>query len=251
MSGVIEDRTERIKRQIQALLSLSQSPNPEEAASAASKAQMLIEKYQIDIAAIESEHPDLQLPVGHIDVRLPGIIKSDWVIRLSHAIARANLCSVLFNKHSVTFIGRTDNVELATYMMNNLHVQLTNMVRDAVKEHTRKCKALGLSVIGGSNDHQVYRRSWLYGAALEIGKALNDGAENFESSNDGKAIVDTSAARIRSYIQMTWPRIHSFEKRGIRMNNEGYANGRKAGAGISVQVAVTAATSSSVRQLGG
>ena len=156
------------------------------------------------------------------------------------AIARANLCSVLMSKHSVTFVGRTDNVELAVYMMNNLHQQLTDMVRDAVKEHTRQCKARGISVIGGINDHQVYRRSWLAGASRAIGSKLNQGAANFESSNDGRAIVDMNTARIKSYIQMTWPHLSTFSHRGGRVNEDGYARGKEAGAGMAVQAAMSA-----------
>jgi hypothetical protein len=247
MSTVQTNARQRVLAQIDALLSLSKSPNAHEAAAASEKAQALILKHKIEqyeIDCREEEH--VEMPVGHKATTIQGVVKTDWVTTLASGIARANVCKVLYSKHSVTFIGTEDSTELAIYMFNNLHRQLVNMVRDEVRKHTQECKAQGIPVTYGPHNHQIYRRSWLLGAAIEISRALYGEYEVFSTSSSGNAIVVRDQARIEAYEKETWPHIRSFSTCHQSLNGTGYGRGKEAGKNIRAEGGLNATRSSSL-----
>lgn len=124
------------------LLRLANSDNPHEAASAAAKAQDIIDRYQISAALLELEgktpdepHEDIgyfkQAPLdGKVDGRL-----SSWRSRLAITVADANGCKCLFTGGAVNLVGRPSDAETVRY----LYAWLANETERLADKHGKGC----------------------------------------------------------------------------------------------------------------
>lgn len=240
----------------------------EEAATAAAKAQELLQKYNLKLAELG---------------QAPGEIKSDtvwqknrfgkdsrrselWKRNLAHAIGRHNFCEVLSGPHGATFIGYAGDVEVAQYIYNQLVDLLTKMVKIASRENTEKMhqllneaitdalmrmrmghevqQAVGTGEVRdlkGEMNPLVFRRSWLEGAVhgIDMKMALQD--REFErSSKSASALIITRKDAVEKWSKERNPR--AYKRKGWddgdykdRTNWDAFAAGRKAGEQIEVR----------------
>jgi hypothetical protein len=99
-------------RKAAALLRLAQSDNPHEAALAASRAQEIIDRYKLNLAALDSapsEEPAEEISNFKDDPLDDGSI---WKALLAQSIARVNQCQVYRMSGHVHLIGRPSDVAI-------------------------------------------------------------------------------------------------------------------------------------------
>lgn len=119
---------EEIVEKVKKLLKLSGSSNTNEAASAAAKAQELMDRFEIEIAALQSESPkDTIIKENieeHNDFEQGGRIER-WRGFILNALCKTNHCSTYilrekYEKTSFRVIGRKTDIQTVRYMYNSL-----------------------------------------------------------------------------------------------------------------------------------
>jgi len=104
---------------IKKLLALSTSSNPNEAASAAAKAQALLAQYNLELSQVEA-HGGEASDYGQQDVAVGGV--SRWRKTLMLVLARPNFCAVVSYKGTerVSIVGEPHNLEAVKYLYKYL-----------------------------------------------------------------------------------------------------------------------------------
>jgi hypothetical protein len=171
---------------IKKLLRLGKSPNPHEAELAVSRAFEMAARHQIDIESIRLED----------DVRKIVAEKFPCQARLSFARKKIlNLLVAFFNvnivlttvprqanvaKPTVTFIGKTVDIQIARYVYDFLHTARAASLRQFCKEFRRK---------PSRSSQENFIQGWIYGVARTLKKAQSDLSEQQNAlivSEDGR-----------------------------------------------------------------
>ena len=188
-------------RKASKLLKLAQSPNAEEAASAAAKAQEIIDKYRLDIDDIDfdantkAEDNEEVKDFGYEDpLDTPGVKDfSVEMLQLAKTVSYHNQTKVFFIKGASTYelqfkiIGRPTDVQTTRYLYGFFKQQILEMVK-------RICKG---------NSH-TYKWQFLKGVVATIGNKLEDQHEKTvneaKTSHAGNPLalakVDKAVARL-------------------------------------------------------
>jgi hypothetical protein len=129
-------------------LKLSQSANKDEAALAASKAQEIIDKYNLCIDDIQQgkdarreEEPIVNF--GNDPLHEVCQVDSGWTMRLASTIAKLNSCRIYFtSKFSgsviVKVIGRPKDVQVVRYIFGWLESEVRRITREECRGFTRR-----------------------------------------------------------------------------------------------------------------
>lgn len=226
---------EQIINKIQKLLQLADSKknsSVEEAATAAAKAQALMEKHRIEKAMIDNSKHDLK--------RLPLIDKGnpeEWKLYLIAAISKHNGCFVIrsetYEKDNIIHVvGESSDIqsvqELYTYIVNEL---------------IRLCLANLLSIknVYGYCPDATYNRSFYLGATATIESRLEQANQQIRNQKLKKAKNKTEQEKINNVLAKLDNRIQKAKdwitnntKAKIEnvstsnVNNDGYSAGQKA-----------------------
>lgn len=141
------------------LLRLSQSSNPNEAALAASKAQEIIDRYQIESTALnlDGQAPDEPIKDFNADPLEPGRKLDSWKWRLFLVIGKANGCKgYLSGRGGIAVVGRPSDVATVRYFFAWL-VQEVNRLAE------RDCRGNG----------RTYANNYRHGVIDTLGQRLN------------------------------------------------------------------------------
>ncbi len=147
-------------RKVMSCLRLAKSSNPAEAALAASRAQEIMDRYQISMEATQAETPRAtpDEPIQNFDRE--SVIDAcqkdkQWVIQLVKVVGEANGCRTYFrdrNFGSASFlIGRPSDVQTARYLIGLLAEEVRRLGRENTKGYSVK-----------------YRRDFKYGVVIAI-----------------------------------------------------------------------------------
>jgi uncharacterized protein DUF2786 len=219
---------ERILERIQKLLALTEArgATPEEAASAAAKAQSLLFEHNLSMASVERHDTDKGKTeqFANTDFLMNATRFSvSWHRTLLGGIASANFCKAVFGQGATAhIIGQTSNVEVVAYLYNYLSREIERLAteglrREGVLEHRRRWKV-----------------SFCYGAAMTIRQRLREQKErNSAQSAACTALVVVSDADLKRAVGAFFPRLTTL--RGGRISNSnGYAAGQEAGCGMAM-----------------
>lgn len=219
-------------RKAAALLRLAQSDNPHEAALAASRAQEIIDRYKLNLAALDSapsEEPAEEIRNFKDDPIDNGGI---WKALLAQAVANVNQCRIYTSGGNVHIIGRPSDVAL----VRPFHAYLAGEIERLASRH---CKG----------NSRTYWNNFRHGAVETIKQRLNASlaatvetvkAEALASGNaNALTIVNNSLALIEKRKQEVadWTRANmSLRNRTARSsyNNAGHAAGRAAGQSVNL-----------------
>ena len=115
---------------IKKLLALSTSSNPNEAASAAAKAQELLMQHNLTMSQIETHGQESQYCEAFVNTG-----SRVWRRLLLTAIAQSNFCDVVYDPRikSTALIGEAHNQEVVVYLYDYLIGQLEPMALTAYK----------------------------------------------------------------------------------------------------------------------
>lgn len=158
---------QKIVDRIRKLLALATSDNVNEAASAAAKAQELIERHNIDRAMLAEDKPDehpLEDVVTQSIYDFPTSRAETWQIVIAQGVTGANGCKVYISKRgenpNLVGIGPLTSLLICSELMS----WLTGEVERLLKEEESRAR---------TNDHmRAWRNSFRVGAASTIANRL-------------------------------------------------------------------------------
>jgi len=125
-------------RRAAALLRLANSNNPHEAALAAQRAQEILDRYDLDRAALEMEgampaEPDEDIVDfgsrgAPLDMGAGKSQRERWSSALALIVADANCCKVYLSGTALNLVGRPGDVNKARYLYGYLYGEVTRLV---------------------------------------------------------------------------------------------------------------------------
>lgn len=215
-------------------LTTERGATPEEAATAAAKAQALLFEHnlsQCDVDTKEQAGPD---PYGKVETTLEGANRNTvtWRRTLLYTIAKHNFCTAITlpNQTNMIVIGKRSNVETVLYLNHIL-----------VREIERLAVEAGRTVL---TNRAAYMVSFCRGAVSTIHRRL---AEQQRESEQAATTATNSrhtgnALAIRTMSEELSKAVAHFYPQGLRTTTtrsrvgsmDGYRSGQAAGAGISM-----------------
>jgi len=229
-----EDGERRLVDRIARLLALAESPNVHEAEAAASAAQRLMLKYNLDVAGGAARR------YGFLHVGRPTGRVSEAERMLAMILGRHYFVEVIWvpvyrvlegKRGTVLEIcGSEANLAVAEYV----HAFLTNTAEQLWAEHKR---ALG---IRSNRDRRVFLAGVMSGFADKLARQTVTHRE--------EGLVWVRDADLGGYLRKRHPRIRNVRYAGNR-KNEAYAHGKAAGGRIVLRKGVSAPAASHGRLL--
>lgn len=215
-------------------LTTERGATPEEAATAAAKAQALLFEHnlsQCDVDTKEQAGPD---PYGKVETTLEGANRNTvtWRRTLLYTIAKHNFCTAITlpNQTKMIVIGKRSNVETVLYLNHIL-----------VREIERLAIEAGKTVL---TNRAAYMVSFCRGAVSTIHRRLQEQQSESErtATSTTNARSAGNAVAIRTMSQELNKAVTHFYPQGLRTSTtrsrvgsmDGYRSGQQAGAGISM-----------------
>ncbi|MFI0609893.1 MAG: DUF2786 domain-containing protein [Anaerolineae bacterium] len=219
-------------------LTTDRGATPEEAATAAAKAQALLFEHnlsQCDVDTKEQAGPD---PYGKVETTLEGANRNTvtWRRTLLYTIAKHNFCTAITlpNQTKMIVIGKRSNVETVLYLNHIL-----------VREIERLAVEAGRTVL---SNRAAYMVSFCRGAVSTIHKRLQEQQQastqqaTTYSGTGNDARANSNAVALRTLSEELNKAVCHFYPSGLRTSTvrsrvgsmDGYRSGQQAGAGISM-----------------
>jgi len=206
---------------IQKCLALGKSPNENEASLAMSKAQELLEKYNLTLAQIEVDKSTKQELPNMVNIPIP-LGRAEWKRSLIHYIAQGTFCKVVITGDKVVVLGRQANVFSTLVMASWIVAQLESI---AWYETT---------TYSGNIPKLRFRDSFLNGAINRIDERLREERKTREVVNPNlKALVVNLSRETQLYTRTIFPHLGSHNS-NKSFSNEAYQKGRAAGDKVSL-----------------
>lgn len=229
------DDKDKITELIQKCLRLSESPNEAEAEVALTKAQELLEKYNLTMEQVKLA--DDGTPAPELINQNIQLGNSTWRRYLLNYIANNNFCHIIkSDKGIVHLLGRAPNVAAVLEMANWIMPQLDRMSIDEAS----KIRSIHLDPVTGafrkvsSVSKRNFRDDFLWGAIHRINERLKEGRQERVSINPNtKALVISLEAELKAFITSEFPRLVK-GKAAVRYNTEAYSTGYSAADNVSI-----------------
>ena len=215
--------TDKVIDKIRKLFALAERNNsPEEAASAAARAQELLFQHKLSMADVEA--PDEAEDVlGSLDFDAPGLL---WKKHIVHGVARAFYCRACTlagsNKHKVRIVGKTSDTQAATYMAAYLINEIDHLAK-VTQAQWKDRRWMNSFRIGAT--HIVLKRLNEQKKAQDAYVAAAPGETALALRNDAVAVA--------RYFKQLFPRTTT-GGRSRATSNSGYEAGQEAGRNISL-----------------
>jgi len=218
-------------------LTTERGASPEEAASAAAKAQTLLFEYNLSQADVETkEHaPD---PYGKIEHTLTGANRSTvtWRRGLLYTIAKHNWCSAvtLPNTTKMNLVGKRSNVETVLYLNEILVREIERLAIDAARTVLSNRQAFMVSFCRGAvsiihqrlaaQQREDTQQATTYSGAFDSGRASKNAVA-----------IRTAGEELNKALAHFYPGGLSHRTTRSRIGSaDGYAAGQQAGRGLSM-----------------
>ena len=172
---------------VRKLLRLAESPNANEAAAAAAKAQSLIDEHNLNAALLSLDgaetEPDEPIEnFGRKDAPLDGGKQNDtWRWRLASTVMYANACRGYVNGGSIHIVGRPSDVETVRYLYAYLKAEVAQLT-------DRDGKGCG----------RTWRNNYRMGVIDTISRKMREEREKFKQAAQVAAGTTTALMRVNS-----------------------------------------------------
>jgi hypothetical protein len=214
-------------------LTTERGASPEEAASAAAKAQALLFEYNLSQADVETkEHaPD---PYGKVEHTLAGANRSTvtWRRGLLYTIAKHNWCSAvtLPNSTKMNLVGKRSNVETVLYLNEILVREIERLAIDAARTVLSNRQAYMVSFCRGAVSI-VHQR-----LAMQQREDTQQATTSTTTNHSRNAVaIRTAGEELNKAIAHFYPGGLSHRTTRSRIgSSDGYAAGQQAGRGLSM-----------------
>lgn len=223
---------------VRKLLRLAESPNANEAAAAAAKAQSLIDEHNLSAALLsldegatdDEDIEDFSRKGAPLDEQP---VLHRWRLSLASAVARANGCRVYFSGGSIALVGRPSDAETTRYLFGYL-----------AREVERLCDKEGRGC------GRTWRNNYRLGVVDTIANKLYAERQKFVSEQRAvaAAAADTQAlVRVNQALEVVEKRgkdvsawmkqnlkLYAGSSSSARYDNSAREAGRKAGRSIVI-----------------
>jgi len=225
---------------VRKLLRLAQSPNANEAALAAAKAQRLIDEHHLQTAllALETHAPDAAADEPIVDFASKGAPLERatarlerWRVCLADVVARANACRIYLSSGSIALVGRPSDADSVRYLYEYL-----------TREVERLCD------LEGRGCGRTWRNNYRLGVVDAITLKLQamrqqfaaDAREQAAGNSTALVLMNQALARVeqRGRTVETWTKTHLKLRAGRAWSARGDYGARAAGqrAGRSIAI---------------
>ena len=213
------ENQEHIVDLIQKCLNLSKSPNEHEAQLALSKAQELLEKYNLTLADLNTKEQATQ--PNMVNLPIP-IGRAEWKRSLIHSIAIQSFCKVVISGDKVHILGRSANVYSVLVIASWTVAQLENIVW------------FETTTYNGTLPKLKFRDSFLFGAIERINERLKVERQTREQVNPNlRALVVNLSTEVAQFTHIQFPHLSSHNP-NKSFSSEAYHKGREAGDKVSL-----------------
>lgn len=240
MTTVPDDKIlDRIRR----LLALSTSANEFEASLAASRAQDLLLKYNLEMSQITQPVED---EIERWNFQTP--IIEGWLSHLMNGVARCNLCRVVQDKgykegerkgnefipgkemREFYLFGKKPNLEVTEFMYAYLAAEIDRL--------TPKGKSA------------KYKTSFRMGAVIIINERMREELKNFQSTEETRALILVSDTAVSAKVNEAFPKLRNGRSTSIE-DFGAYKDGQAAGKTIQFRQGVSGKNAAGQVLIGG
>lgn len=216
VDNLSQQSAESIVIKIKKLMALSKSSNEHEAALAASKAQELLLRYNVEMSTVDNVNlnsEDTRLVSEFHELFPLNVIQ--WKRDLAFAVAKANLCIGVFSGNGMYFLGKKVNIDISRYLFDTIVSDIERIAEDRWKQLTQLRKLQKefpqINVFSESSLKYVHAKTWkasFYVGAIEVIKVrLQENLTELQVNNDNMmALVTTEQQRLKSFFKETFPR---------------------------------------------
>jgi len=227
-----------VERKIKALLKLSSSPYEEEAASAASKARELMDRYNLSRFDTK-EKEDVIKNLFDKKTR-----HEMWTLILFRGVAEANDCFAYINTTSemykgnltrmqnLTAVGHDEDLQLVEYAFTFLKSTIDTMFRiNCAKEGKTRA-------YWGRKDSFLFKRSFCEGAVANIIARMNKAREDrLYGESQTKDLVVSRQVIVKNWVDKNL-NMGKGKKRGNSINGAWYQQGYRQGEKVKLRSAI-------------
>nr|WP_321466782.1 DUF2786 domain-containing protein [uncultured Desulfobulbus sp.] len=207
----------KILDKIKKLLALGQSTNPHEAANAVSKAQQLMQEYQLTMQDVELTS------IGEVATKMTNTSRKQprWHVGLIHVVCSAFgvepfVQYYLGAEPICKFIGRHEKIEVAVYFYVVLSRRIKQARRQYISTLSRRMKAANRTARA-----DLFCEGWVHGVARNITKPAQSEKE---------------AGLIKEYIRQRYPFVIEAKSRATNLKNKEDSLYKGYAAGMEVEV---------------
>jgi hypothetical protein len=195
---------EEVLSKVRKLFELSNSPNENEAALAASKARELLARYNLSIADLPTDDIGSAIAPTEASVRVAKAVQN-WVKGLLIHISDGFECQHLIRRRKgcntiLCFIGTPADAEVAVYTFQFLYRQLHIMVERAIPKLKRENSAWSTAAL---------KSAYLDGAVKRIGEKFRAQTQPIRAAehHNCKELVLAKDRIIKNYMATAFPNI--------------------------------------------
>jgi hypothetical protein len=239
MNGNISQKdADTIVVRIKKLLALSKSSNENEAALAASKAQELLLKYQVDIAQVENVDLSTKEHYTREFKEIFGKNRIQWQVDLANTIANNNLCRIVLSGAGVWWIGKPTNIEISQYMFETTMADLERIADEKWKQilalRDLQIKYPEADLFTDRSLLNVHGKTWkasfYVGAVRVIADRLSSHLDDLKNDNQNMmALVTTERKALKEAQDSMFGRLTSAKRSEASIYASAYLSGRAAG----------------------
>lgn len=221
--------SESIVSLIKKCLALAHSSNEHEAAAAMSKAQELLEKYNLSMSDVSS--PEFTKP-EMIDGAVPDVDPSSSLRELYDVIARHNYCRCIGHPHShISILGRLSNVEATVEMVGWLEEQIQSLVNKEMKGWKNYVMIDG-RIQTRTESKENYRTGFYRGIVKRIDDMMKESSNSRQFVNsDIKAMVIRLDKETAEFVHEVYPNLRTVGRASV--STSAFQKGYAAGEGVS------------------
>jgi hypothetical protein len=224
-------------------LTTERGATPEEAASAAAKAQALLFEHNLAQADIDTQEaaPD---PYGKVETVLEGANRTtvQWRRSLLYIVAKYNFCSAvtLSGTTKMSVIGKRSNVETVLYLNAVLVREIERLALEAGRTVLSQRSAYMVSFCRGAV-HTIKHRLAEQQRQSEH-RATQSGTTQADADrgNHNAIAIRTMAQELAKAEKHFYPNLVTRRTRSRIGSMDGYANGQQAGHGIGMHRGISA-----------
>ena len=223
MTHEYSQKQKDVIEQVQKLLALSKSENEHEAALALAKAEALLEKYRLDMTAIEMMTGQKEEIIEDTENIVDSENLTKWETELVYRIAQVYGCIAI--RHSgednldktMTIVGRASDIMFVRYFVNYIIIELFRISSNYLYKKRKD-----------------YKESWFMGAVTTIIQRVKESQRNTQKAFNNPYAVVTINNRVEEslkkmkelYPNAIWG---AEKKQDTKMREEAFELGRRAG----------------------
>lgn len=238
---------EKVIDKIRKLLALSQSPNENEAASAAAKAQAMLAEHCLHMAEVESQGG------AKVDANftMDNALQTEsvkWRRWIANAVAQMYFCSHFFSHKyqprtsgvgykrtdTHTFVGAAENIEVCKMMFTYLCATVVRLSLEGAKQQARD-KSSYITSFRQACAARLHSRIKERIAAAKRGEVKTEAGTNLPALMN---LYTDTHNKLQAYIAEKVGGTRHVKQRGSSNNVAGYMDGTKAGNSIGLDTQI-------------